>query len=171
MMPGLSRATLSSLPPNVRRPAVDPGNLERGIVHLGVGVFHRAHQAVYTDDAIQSGDLRWGTIGASLRAHDTRDALKPQNFLYTLAEAGQTGERLHVVGSVLDILVAPENPAALLDAMTLPSVNIVSLTSTEKGNCHDPASGALDEGRPDTLGDVIKNGTQKAVAMLGKQYA
>lgn len=163
-MLGLSRENLTALPPHVRRPTVDPGELERGIVHLGAGAFHRAHQAVYTDDAIQSGDFRWGIIGASLRAHDTRDALKPQDFLYTVAEADQTGERLRVVGSLLDVLVAPENPAPLLDAMTLPSVKVVSLTVTEKGYCHDPASGNLDEDHPEILHDIANPARPRTAA-------
>ncbi len=79
---------------------------------LGVGAFHRAHQADYTDEAIRNGDLRWGIIGASLRSPDTRDALRPQDYLYTLAESDETGERFRVIGALHDVLVAPEDPAA-----------------------------------------------------------
>lgn len=153
-MEALSRATLSQLPQHVRKPSLDVSRLETGIVHLGVGAFHRAHQAVYTDDVIQSGDLRWGTIGASLRASNTRDALKSQDWVYTVAEADQSGERLRVVGSLKDLLVAPEDPAALLAAMCHPLVKIISMTVTEKGYCHDPATGELNEGHPDIEHDV-----------------
>ncbi len=150
----LSRASLSQLPPHVRKPRVDLTSLETGIVHLGAGAFHRAHQAVYTDDVIQSGDMRWGTIGASLRAADTRDALQPQDWLYSVTEADQTGERTRIVSSLQGLCVAPEDPAALLNAMLTPSVKIVSLTVTEKGYCHDPATGNLNEDHPDIRHDV-----------------
>jgi fructuronate reductase len=153
-MERLSRATLAQLPQHVRRPARDVYRLETGIVHLGAGAFHRAHQAVYTDDVIQSGDLRWGTIGASLRAADTRNALKQQDWLYTLADADQSGERLRVIGSLQDVLVAPENPDALIAAMSQPSVKIISMTVTEKGYCHDPATGELNEAHPDVQHDI-----------------
>src|SRR5687768_3031576 len=111
----------------------DPAGLDIGIVHLGVGAFHRAHQADYTDAAIAKGDRRWGIVGASLRSADTRDALRPQDYLYTIAESDETGERFRVIGCLRDVLVAPENPATLIRAMGRPSVKIVSLTVTEKG--------------------------------------
>jgi fructuronate reductase len=132
----------------------DRGRLETGIVHLGVGAFHRAHQAAYTDEALRRGDLRWGIVGASLRSPGTRDALAPQDFLYTLAESDEDGERYRVIGALKGILVAPENPAALIEAMCLPSVRIVSLTVTEKGYCHDPATGDLNAAHPDIAHDL-----------------
>ncbi|OYW34042.1 MAG: hypothetical protein B7Z45_08025, partial [Azorhizobium sp. 12-66-6] len=80
----LSKATLDGLPPDIRRPGYDLDAVTPGIVHLGVGAFHRAHQAVYLDDLIARGDTGWGIIGASLRAADTAQALDPQDGLYTL---------------------------------------------------------------------------------------
>jgi fructuronate reductase len=153
-MTNLSRATLSSLPAHVRRPKADPAQIETGIVHIGVGAFHRAHQAVYTDDVIEAGDVRWGTVGASLRAAETRDALRPQDWLYSVTESDQSGERLCVVGSLQGLLVAPENPASLLQVLCKQSVKIVSLTVTEKGYCHDPATGELNEDHPDIRYDL-----------------
>ena len=123
-------------------------------VHLGVGAFHLAHQSVYTDDVIQSGDMRWGTVGASLRSTETRDALQAQDWLYTLVENSQSGMGLRVIGSLQSLLVAPENPATLIEAMCISSVKIVSLTVTEKGYCHDPAVGELDENHPDIRYDI-----------------
>ena len=146
-MERLSRATCSTL-------GYDPDKLDIGIVHLGVGAFHRAHQADYTDEAIRNGDLRWGILGASLRAADTRDALEPQDFLYTLAESDEAGERFRVIAALRDVLVAPETPATLIRAMCRPSVKIVSLTVTEKGYCHDPATGELNESHPDIIHDL-----------------
>ncbi len=146
-MPRLSLATTPKL-------AYDPGLIDIGIVHLGVGAFHRAHQADYTDEAIRNGDHRWGIIGASLRSPDTRDALKPQDYLYTIAESDESGERCRTIAALRDVMVAPENPAALIEVMCRPSVKIVSLTVTEKGYCHDPATGELNAQHPDILHDL-----------------
>ena len=122
-------------------------------MHLGIGAFHRAHQAVYTDD-ILAKDPGWAIVGASLRSSETRDALKPQDGLYTLAVRSGEGERLRVIGSVLDVLVAPDERERLLAAMADPRIRIVSLTVTEKGYCHDPATGALNEAHPDIVHDL-----------------
>ncbi|MBY0613073.1 MAG: mannitol dehydrogenase family protein [Beijerinckiaceae bacterium] len=153
-MSRLSNATLSDLPANVSRPRYDRSALKAGIVHLGVGAFHRAHQACYTEAALDAGDLRWGCIGASLRSADTRDALAAQDWLYTVAIRGSDGERYAVNGGLLGVLVAPENSAALIDAMAADDTRIVSLTITEKGYCHDPASGRLRADHPDVVHDL-----------------
>ena len=79
----LSEASLGALPPAVARPSCDRAAVKAGVVHLGVGAFHRAHQAVVFDDALASGDLRWGVIGASLRSPGVRDQLNPQDGLAT----------------------------------------------------------------------------------------
>jgi fructuronate reductase len=134
----LSNATLAALPPGVRRPGYDRAALKPGIVHLGIGAFHRAHQAVYTDEVL-AADPGWGILGASLKSETTREALKPQDCLYTLAVRSGEGEELRVVGCVVDVLVASKQLARLLAAMADPRVRIVSLTVTEKGYCHDPA--------------------------------
>jgi fructuronate reductase len=149
----LSAANLSALPAYVARPAYDRSALTTGIVHLGIGSFHRAHQAVYTDDVLAGGDLRWGITAASLRSPETRDALKAQDYLYTLNLRAET-EALRVVGSLQDILVAPENPAVLIETLCRPSVAIVSLTVTEKGYHYDPATRALNEGDTDIRHDL-----------------
>ena len=150
----LSNATLSLLGAGISRPRYDRSALKAGIIHLGVGAFHRAHQACYTEAALNAGDLRWGSIGASLRSPDTHDALKAQDWLYSVALRGGKGERFEVNGGLLDVLVAPENPAALIDAMAAADTRIVSLTITEKGYCHDPASGDLSCDHPDIVHDL-----------------
>ncbi len=149
----LSNATLGSLPGYIGRPGYDPSALRAGIVHLGLGAFHRAHQAVYTEAVLRDGDLRWGITAASLRSPAMRDALAPQDGLYTVAVRGN-GEHLSVVGAIKRILVAPEDPSALIAAMAHPATEIVSLTVTEKAYCHDPATGTLDEAHPDILHDL-----------------
>jgi fructuronate reductase len=151
--PRLSNRTLAALPGPIGRPRYDRAGLSPGIVHLGIGAFHRAHQAASTD-AVLEQDASWGIVAASLRSPETRDALTPQDGLYTLVVRSSAGEQLSVVGAVTQILVAPESPEALLAAMTDPRVRIVSLTVTEKGYCHDPASGALNEDHPDIVHDL-----------------
>ena len=132
-MTRLSNATLALLKGKANLPRYDRGSLKTGIVHLGVGAFHRAHQACYTEAALNAGDLQWGSIGASLRSPDTRDALTAQNGLYTIAVRGAEGEKFEINGGMRKIVVAPDNPEALIAAMARPDIKIVSLTVTEKG--------------------------------------
>src|SRR5690606_1579080 len=139
-------------------------------VHLGIGAFHRAHQAMVNDLAVAAtGDTRWGIVGISLRSPDTRDALQPQRGLYTVAlrdadAAGAPRESLSVVGSVMRVLVAPENPGAAVAQIAHPDTRIVSLTITEKGYCHDPASGRLRLGDPDIAHDLAHAAVPGVVA-------
>lgn len=151
----LTNAALATLPKSVARPAYERTAVTPGIVHLGIGAFHRAHQAVYVDDLLKD-EPDWGIVGASLRSPDTRDALKDQDWLYALSVRSGEGERLRVIGSVVDVLVAKEEREQLLAAMANPRTRIVSLTVTEKGYCHDPATGELDEGHPDIRHDVAQ---------------
>jgi fructuronate reductase len=150
----LSSATLDTLPAQIARPGYDRSAVSTGIVHLGVGAFQRAHQAMYTDAALAAGDKRWGIVGASLRSPTVRDQLRPQDWLYTVALRDASGEALQVIGSIQDVLVAPEDPEALLRALCDPAVKVVTLTVTEKGYCHDPATAALDETHPDIVHDL-----------------
>jgi len=150
----LSTATLSRLPKSVRLPAYDRDNAAIGIVHLGVGAFHRAHQAAIIEECLGRGEKGWTIAGASLRSAETRDALAPQDNLYTMSVRSAAGEALSVIGALRESLVAPENPAALLARMAAPETRIVSLTVTEKGYCHDPATGQLNEAHPDILHDL-----------------
>ncbi len=149
----LSETSLPDLPQSIARPRYDRSALTTGIVHLGVGAFHRAHQAVYVDDVLAQ-DPSWGIVAASLRSPDTYDALKPQDGLYTLSIRSGDGERLRVIGSIRDVIVAPQAIDDLLRVMADPKTRIVSLTVTEKGYCHDPATGALNEAHPDVVHDL-----------------
>ena len=149
----LSNITLAALSADIVHPSYDRTQTRPGIVHLGLGAFHRAHQAVFVDDCLNSGETGWGIVGASLRSPDTRDALAPQDGLYTLSTVDGSGETLRVIGSVLLSLVAPENPPALLGAMTDPGIRIVTMTVTEKAYLRD-ASGDLDLSAPDIAWDL-----------------
>ena len=151
--PRLGRGALGRLPQAVAQPAYDRATVRAGIVHLGIGAFHRAHQAVYIDDCLAAAP-EWGIIGASLRSPTTRDALQTQDWLYTLSIRSGEGERLRVVGSILDVLVATEQRERLLTSMADPRIRIVSLTVTEKGYHHDPATGELNEADADVRQDL-----------------
>jgi fructuronate reductase len=150
----LDAHTLARLPAAVRRPAYDRADVTCGVVHLGIGAFHRAHQAVYLDDALAAGETSWGILGASLRSPGMRDALAPQDGLYTLSVRSSEREDLRVIGAVQSVVVAAEDTEALIARMTDPSIRIVSLTVTEKGYTLDPASGALAEDHPDVVHDL-----------------
>jgi fructuronate reductase len=156
----LSNQTLARLPASVTKPSYDRAAVTPGIVHLGVGAFHRAHQAVYVDDCLASGEAGWGIVGASLRSADTRDALGPQDGLYTLAARGSDGEKLRIIGSILSLLVAPEDPVALVAALCDPSIRIVTLTITEKAYLRD-ATGGLDAAHPDIVHDLASPGNPR----------
>ena len=158
-MSRLGPASLAALPPEVARPGFDRTALQPGIVHLGLGAFMRAHLVPATEAAIKRGDLRWGIVGVSLRSADTRDALAPQQQLYTLAvrdadATGQARQRLQIMAAVIEVLVAPEQPGVVLSRIAASATRIVSLTVTEKGYCHDPASGRLRLDHPDIVHDL-----------------
>ncbi|HXH01835.1 MAG TPA: mannitol dehydrogenase family protein [Candidatus Competibacteraceae bacterium] len=150
----LSLARLAALRPQVSRPAYDPARLGRGIVHLGIGAFHRAHQALYTDAVIGAGDLRWGIIGVSLRGTAVREALLPQDCLYSVLERHGEVMRARVVGAVRTVLHAPSMLDAVLQALADPAVQVVTITVTEKGYCQHPATGDLDIRHPDIVHDL-----------------
>ncbi len=150
----LNKNLLSQLPKDVALPTYEREKLVAGIVHLGIGAFHRAHQAFYTEAVLNQFGGDWGIIGSSLRSASVRDQLVPQDCLYTLVERSGEGEKLQVIGAVTDTLVGPENPAALVATIAQPTIKIVSLTVTEKGYCHDPATGNLNETHPDIIHDL-----------------
>lgn len=128
----MTRLTPKTLPDNAETYSYDRSAVTAGILHFGVGNFHRAHQAVYCDDLLGAGETGWGIMGVSLRSSTVRDALAPQDHLYTLAILGET-TRYRVIGSVLDILVAPDVPERVIDTIADPATQVVSATITEKG--------------------------------------
>ena len=156
----LHPSRLGGLAAGVAGPVHDRTRLRAGIVHLGLGAFARAHLAAVNEAALTAGaGEAWGICGVSLRQPDTRDALAPQDGLYTLAlrdadEHGEPRQRLAVIGCLLESLVAPEDPQAVLARIAHEDARIVSLTVTEKGYCHDPASGQLNLDHPDIVHDL-----------------
>lgn len=144
----------------VERARLPRAGLTNGIVHLGIGAFARAHLLPATEAAMLAGGERhWGVTGVSLRSPAVRDALVPQQGAYTLAlrdadAAGQPREQLQVMGALTRLLVAPEDPGAVLDAIADPATRIVSLTITEKGYRHQ----AADDGVPRDAPGFIAHG-------------
>lgn len=142
-MSRLANDTLTQVPSAVERYGYDRDAQAVGIVHFGIGAFHRAHQAWYTDRAMDLGDRDWAITGVSLRSAGVADQLNPQDGLYTVVERSAAGDAPRLVGAVSEVIVAPHDPAALAARLAAPETRIVSFTITEKGYCRAP-DGSLD---------------------------
>jgi fructuronate reductase len=127
-----------------------------GIVHLGLGAFFRGFGCVYVADAMAASGGDWGIVGVSLRSPDVRDALRGQDWAYTSVTMATAAETTRWVTVLNGVLVAPEDPEAVLALMSDPAVRIVSLTVTEKGYCHNPATGALNPDHPQIVHDIAE---------------
>ncbi|MBJ7452395.1 MAG: mannitol dehydrogenase family protein, partial [Blastococcus sp.] len=151
-MPALSSRTLPVLSASVATPGYDRQQVRVGIVHLGVGGFHRSHQAMYLDRLMQEGRaLDWGICGVGVLPADRRmaEVMAAQDCLYTLVVTHPDGFfDARVIGSVVEYLLAPDDPDAVVERMTDPAVRIVSLTVTEGGYNVDAVTGAFDAGNP-----------------------
>lgn len=153
----LNAALLGQLPANVAVPGYDRAAITTGIVHVGLGNFHRAHQALYLDEVFNRHPGNdWGICGVGLLPQDIRmaEALKPQDYLYTLVERDSNTNSARIIGCVRDYLHAPSNPQAVLSRMTDPSTRIVSLTVTEGGYYLDQGSGELEQDHPNLRHDL-----------------
>ncbi|MBW7057266.1 mannitol dehydrogenase family protein [Paracoccus bogoriensis] len=148
-----------------------PSKAPAGIVHLGLGAFFRAHGAIYVAEAMAASGGDWGIMGVSLQSAGTRDRLAPQGWAYTALELGPEGETPQVVTVLQGVLVAPEDPQAVLEAMAAPSVRIVSLTVTEKGYCHEPSTGRLNADHPDIRHDLDQPLPKSAPGFLVRALA
>src|ERR1700722_14410536 len=131
----LHPSLLGALDPQVHRPAYERSAHGVGIVHLGVGAFHRAHQAVYLDDVLARAGGNWRVLGVSCRGSGVRDRLLPQDCLYTVHERDGAAVRVRAIASIADLWVAAENPAAVIEAIARPATHLVTLTVSEKGYC------------------------------------
>jgi fructuronate reductase len=152
----LNLESLARLPSSVQRPEYDFENLRIGIVHLGLGAFHRAHQAVYTEQALRSGGGDWGILSASLRHADLPSALTAQQQLYTVEILGEP-PGYHVVACIRASVTATPQRAQLLSALGSPRTHIVTITVTEKGYCLG-VNGELDVAHADIARDLATPG-------------
>jgi fructuronate reductase len=153
MTQSLSLSTLARLPSSIR-PHYDPAELRSGIVHIGTGAFHRAHQAVYTEEALAAEYGDWGIIGASLRQPGVSEMLHAQDGLYGVLTKSAAGSSVRVVGCIRDVIHAPSDPQRLPALIASPQIRLVSLTVTEKGYGLDPATHSLDFTRADIAQDL-----------------
>jgi fructuronate reductase len=155
---------LDALAPQVRTPAYDRRGMAAGIVHLGLGAFHRAHQAVYTEDAIEQAGGDWGIIGVSLRSDKMARQLNPQQGLYSVWSEDADGGELRVIGCVQQVLVAGQDLDAVVAAIASASTRLVTLTITEKGYllAADGQSLAVDD---DALAADLENPARPATAI------
>lgn len=159
----LSTATLADLPQDILRPGYDRARLTPGIVHIGLGNFHRAHQAWYTHRLMQQGLAQdWAILGAGVRPYDAvmRDRLLAQDCLTTLIELSPKGRSAEVTGAMIDYLPIAEGNGPLIAAMADPAIRIVALTVTEGGYFID-ASGGFDATHPDIAHDVAHPGSPR----------
>ena len=156
-IPSLSNSTLTKLPSGVKIPNYDRNNLTAGIVHIGLGNFHRAHQSWYLHRLMQQGQAHdWAIIGAGVKEFDKAQRLKlqAQDFLTTLLELSPVGRRVEVVGSMIDYVPIEADNGALIAQMAKPEIKIVTLTVTEGGYYIDPVSKSFDSNHPDIVYDA-----------------
>lgn len=163
----LNQKNLSQLSGEITRPEYDRNRLTAGIVHVGVGGFHRSHEAFYTDALLQTGAAsQWGICGVGLRKEDHQIAtvLEKQDYLYTLIVKHPDGKiENRVIGSLMGFLLGCDDPQAVIDAMASPDTRIVSLTITEGGYNMDTNTGEFDFTNPDADHDVKNPTTPKLV--------
>jgi mannitol 2-dehydrogenase len=161
----LSAGNLAELGKTAAVPRYDPRTLRAGIVHFGVGNFHRAHQAVYLDDLFNRGrDHDWAIVGAGVRDADKamRDTLMRQDWLTTVVEQEAAASSARVTGSMIDF-VEPGQSHAIINRLADPAIRIVSLTVTEGGYYIDPATQRFDPKHPDIVADAATFVTPKTV--------
>ncbi len=160
LTPGLRRLSndnLGSMPDNIRVPLFDRSNLSAGIVHIGLGNFHRAHQAWYLQQLMQTGAAHdWAIIGAGVKQRDKEQCQKlaAQDYLTTLIELETGGGAVEIVGSMIGFVPVIANHAALIAQMSDPAIRIVSMTITEGGYYIDTATDEFDATHPDILHDI-----------------
>ena len=161
----LNLQSLPTLSANIQRPTYDPSNVGIGIVHLGIGAFHRAHQAMYTDAAMTHAGGDWGICGVSLKSSTVRDQLALQEGLYTVRSVSQAGDVWRVIASVREVLFAPQQLAEVIARIARAETKIVSLTVTEKGYCANVSKREPLWDHPDIANDLLH--ADQPVSVLG----
>lgn len=158
----LNQANIGSISSEVKVPTYDRSKVNPSIVHIGIGGFHRAHQAYYTDLLLEQGKGNDGICGIGLLKHDKKivDIMKEQDCLYTLMIKEFDGSvKAKVIGSIVDVIFAPENQMAVVKKMASPETKIISLTITEGGYNLNEMTGKFDLNNPDVIWD-LKNPTK-----------
>jgi mannitol-1-phosphate/altronate dehydrogenase len=150
----LNNETLQSAATLAALPSYDRAKLTPGVVHIGVGGFHRAHQATYFDALAERGATDWGVIGVGLHSRSMKEALEPQDLLYTVVERDADADVARVVGTLDAYLYAPDDPEAVFAALADARIRLVTLTVTGAGYHVEPATYAFDPDAPDVRADV-----------------
>jgi fructuronate reductase len=165
-MKRLGTGTVALAPDSVRIPGYDRSRTRIGFAHIGVGAFHRCHQAEYTEDALEAGADDRAEIGVNIRPPSIEDQLAAQDGLYTrlLVDGDKVDAR--VIGSIKRVLDAEREPQRVVAALADPDIDVISMTVTEKGYCHVPASGALDWRRPEIAEDLNGNSGRRSLPGL-----
>ncbi|MBD8688285.1 mannitol dehydrogenase family protein [Rhizobium sp. CFBP 13717] len=151
----MNRLTAStSLPQTVTVPAFDRKTLKPGILHFGLGAFHRAHQAVFTQKALEHSFGPWGIVAVNLRSNEPVQALAEQDGLYSVIVRSAEGDRAEIIGATVDWLCAAEQREDVLGHLASPDIRIVTLTVSEKAYGLDPVTGGLDFKHPSIAADL-----------------
>jgi mannitol 2-dehydrogenase len=156
--PGTRSVVEAALHPSagVSVPDYDRCALSPGVVHFGVGGFHRAHQAMYLDDLARRGETAWGLVGVGLHSPEMKQVLSAQDHLFTVVTRGAEGEQARIVGVMIDYRYAPQEPAAVLAALTDPRTTLVTLTVTGAGYPVDPATGEFHPDHDDEVAEDLQ---------------
>lgn len=156
-LPAISKIAQQNQQLTTELPTYNRTNIKEGIVHLGVGGFHRAHLGVYQDDLMENhGVTDWAICGVGLQPFDAamRDALVPQDGLFTLIERSAAGSRARVIGSITSYLFAPDSPQTVISKMAHDDTRIVSMTITESGYFYNENTHQLEADHPDIVADL-----------------
>ncbi|MGH6796841.1 MAG: mannitol dehydrogenase family protein, partial [Roseiarcus sp.] len=152
----LSRSLLPELPRSARQPQYDRDSLEIGMAHIGVGAFHRCHQAEFIDDMLEARFGRWGVLGVNLRAPSLADLLAPQDCLYSRTLRQDERADTRIIGALREVIDVKDQASAeaAIAALGGPEISVATITVTEKGYCLTPSTGALDFDNPALRADL-----------------
>ncbi|WP_412904794.1 mannitol dehydrogenase family protein [Aeromicrobium sp. 179-A 4D2 NHS] len=159
----LNNTTLAALPPSVSPPGYRRELLEPAVVHIGVGHFHRAHEAVYLDDLARLGERGWGLVGVGLHRPEMGEVLSRQDDLYLLLERHERRDHARVVGAMTRYLFAPDDPEAVLATLADPRTRLVTLTITGPGYRVGPRTGEFDAGDAEVAADLAEPSRPRTV--------
>src|ERR1700722_300131 len=152
----LSRSVLPDLRPSVRQPQYDRESLKIGMAHIGVGAFHRCHQAEFIDDMLEARFGRWGVLGVNLPAPSLADLLAPQDCLCSRTLRQDARAETRIIGALREVIDVADTPSAdaAVAALSAPEIAVATMTVTEKGYCLIPSTGALDLDNPALRADL-----------------
>ena len=158
----LNKKNIQKINPNIEIPLYDINKINLGILHFGVGNFHRAHQAVYIHNLLQQGYKNLAILGVSLRNKTIKEKLSKQDYLFSVCQKSKNEEKIQIINSIKNIIYAPEEPQKVLDRIADNNINYITITITENGYKLDQQSSSLlfDD---DIKNDLFKNNHPKTI--------